>query len=87
MPDEADTVARALLVDLVCWCLEGPVDEEWAAYDIFAGNEAPIATVKALGAVVAHCKDLAGRNDQVVALNVLRQLLRPLLGHFRVGVR
>ena len=82
MPEEAQTVSCALFIDLVRWSFEGPVDEERTAYDVFARNEAPITAVKALGAVVTHRKDLAGRNDQIVALNMLWQLQRPLLGHF-----
>ena len=37
----------ALLVDLVGWGLEGPVDEEGPADDVFAGDEAPVAAVEA----------------------------------------
>jgi hypothetical protein len=65
------------LIDLVGWGLEGPVDEHGAAEDVFAWDEAPVAAVEALGAVVAHGEDFARRNDEVVALDVVGEIERP----------
>ena len=77
---EADALADALFVDLVGWGLEGPVDEEGATDDVLAGNEAPEAAVEALGAVVAHGEDLAGRDDEIAVLDVAGEFIGPACG-------
>lgn len=82
---EADALADALLVDLVGGGLEGPVDEHGAAYDIFAWDEAPEPAVEAFGAVVAEGEDLAGGNNQVVSLDMARQINGPAGGDVLVG--
>ena len=83
---EAEAVADALFVDLVGGSFEGPVDEEWTAYDVLAWNEAPVAAVEAFGAVVAHGEDLAGRDDEVAVLNVAGELVGPAGGDVAVVV-
>src|SRR5579859_436320 len=85
MPHEADALADALFVDLVGGGLEGPVDEHGAAYDVFAGDEAPVAAVERLGAVVAHGEDLAGGHDEVAVDDVAGKLVGPGGGDAVVG--
>src|SRR5271170_4083407 len=77
---EADAFADALFVDLVGGGLEGPVDEERAAYDVLARNEAPVAAVEALGAVVAHGEDFSGRDYEIAVLNVAGEFVGPAGG-------
>src|SRR5690242_6599053 len=57
--------------------IHGPVDKKWAAHDGAAVHEASIAAVGAAVAIVAHGENLARRDHQLVALNVLAQLLPP----------
>src|SRR5260370_23021 len=85
VPHEGDALSYALLVDLIRGRLERPVDEHGAADDVLAGNEAPVTAVEALRAVVAHGKDLAGGDDQILALDVARQLVLPACGHAVIG--
>ena len=68
--------AALCLFDLVAGGDEGPVDEERAAHDVFAGDEAPVAAVEADRAVVAHGEVVAGGHDKVFALDVLGQFDR-----------
>jgi hypothetical protein len=83
--DEGDAVAHGGLVGLLGGGVEGPVDEHRAAHDVFLRDEAPVAAVEAFGAVVAHGEDVAGRNDEVVALDVRGEVLTPELGELGVG--
>jgi hypothetical protein len=62
-----------------------PVDEERAAYDVLSRDEAPVTSVHAVGAVVAHGEVLAGRNDQVSVVNVGGQRQGPLRGDVASG--
>ncbi len=84
---EADALAYALLVDLIGRRLERPVDEEGAAYDVLAWDEAPVATIEALGAVVAHGEDLAWGDDEVAIDDVAGKLVGPTGGDISVVVR
>jgi hypothetical protein len=77
---EADALADALLIDLVGWCFEGPVDEHGAANDVFARDETPETTVETFGAIVAHGEDLAGGNDEVAVDDVAGQFVSPACG-------
>src|SRR5260370_17611505 len=83
---EGDPFSHALLVDLIGWRLKRPIDEHGAADDVLARNEAPVAAVQALRAVVAHREYLAWGDDQVVSLNVIRQIVLPARGEAVVGV-
>src|SRR5260370_5996564 len=83
---EGDALAHALFVDLIGWRLKRPIDEHGAADDVLARNEAPVAAVQALRAVVAHREYLAWGDDQVVSLNVIRQIVLPARGDAVVGV-
>ena len=83
---EAETIAYALLVDLVGGGLERPVDEEGAAYDVLAWDEAPVAAIKAFGAVVAHGEDFAGGDDEVAVLDVAGEFVGPAGGDVAVVV-
>jgi len=83
---EAETLAYALLVDLVGGSVEGPVDEEGATYDVFARDKTPVAAVEAFGAVVAHGEDLAGRDDEISILNVAGKLIGPAGGDVAIVV-
>jgi hypothetical protein len=83
---EAEAIADALLVDLVGGGLEGPVDEEGAAYDVLARDEAPVAAVETFGAVVAHGEDFAGRDGEITVLNVAREFVTPAGGDVAVVV-
>ena len=67
---EAGAVGEAGLVDLILWGFEGPVDEEWPADEVGAGDQAPVATVEAIGTVVSHDEEVVWRNDEVFALEV-----------------
>jgi hypothetical protein len=77
MEHEANTFAEAGLIDLVRRGLEGPIDKQGASEDVLARDEAPEATVGALGAVVAHGEDHAGGDDEVVALDVVGKVEGP----------
>lgn len=79
--DKADAVANRGFVDLVFRSDERPIDEERAAYDVFAGHEAPVTAVEAHGAIIAHGKVFARRDDQIVPLNVIRQVYGPFGGY------
>ena len=83
---ETEAVADTLLVDLVGGSFKGPVDEERAAYDVFAWNEAPVAAVEAFCAVVAHGEDFAGRDNEVAILDVAGKLVGPTGGDVAVVV-
>ena len=83
---EAETIAYALLVDLVGGGLERPVDEEGSAYDVFARDEAPVAAIEAFGAVVAHGEDFAGGDDEVAVLDVAGEFVGPAGGDVAVVV-
>ena len=82
---ETYALPDALFVDLVGGSFEGPVDEHGAAYDVFAGDEAPETAVEALGAVVAHGKDFARRDDQIFTLDVAGEFVGPGGGDAVVG--
>src|ERR1700730_11728404 len=82
---EAEAVADALFVDLVGGGIEGPVDEHGAAYDVLAGDEAPVAADERLGAVVADGEDLAGGDDEVAVFDVAGKLVGPGGGYSVVG--
>ena len=79
--DKAYTVADGGLIDLVFRSDERPVNEKWAAHDIFARHKTPVAAVKAHGAIVAHGEIMALRDDQVVSLNMGRKLDGPFGGY------
>lgn len=49
--------------------LEGEVDEQRFAYDGFAGNEAPVAAVLAVVAVVAHDEVVADGDDEFAVID------------------
>ena len=55
-----------------------PIDEHGAPNDIFLGNKSPVAAVEAHAAMVAHGKVVVRRNDNVVAMNVRRQVDHPV---------
>ena len=74
---EANAVTEAGLIHLVRWGLEGPVDEQGAAEDVLTRDKAPETAVGALGAVVPHGEDHAGRDDEVVALDVVGKVKGP----------
>src|SRR5277367_5140635 len=82
---ETDTLADALLVDLVGGGFKGPVDEHGAAYDVLAGDESPETAVEAFGAVVAHGEDFARRDDEVAVNDVIGQIVAPACGDLIVG--
>ena len=82
---EAQTFADALLVDLVGGGFKGPIDEHGAAYNIFAWNEPPETPIEAFGAVVAHGKDFAGRNDEVAVDDVVGEIVGPACSDLIVG--
>jgi hypothetical protein len=84
---EADALAYALLFDLVGGCFEGPVDEHGAAYDVFAGDEAPEAAIEAFGTVVAHGEDASGGDDEIVALDEAGKIVGPTGGDLVAGRR
>src|SRR5271163_1828940 len=74
---ELNLVTDALLFVLIVGLNKGPVDEEWAAYDVSPGHKSPVAAVETHGAVVPHGKVSAGWDDQIFTLDVVRQLQRP----------
>ena len=77
---EGGFVGEGGLVVLIVGGFEGPVDEEWAADEIGAVDESPVAAVEAVGAVVAHDEEAVGRDDEVFALNVGGKIEGPLGG-------
>src|SRR5271170_1755569 len=81
MDEETRAVGERGLLILVSGLDERPIDEKRPAYDILARHEPPIAAVEADGAIVAHGEITAWGDDQVLALNVRRQLHRPTGGH------
>ena len=70
MEGKAGAVGEACLVLLIFWGLEGPVDEERPPDDIAARNKAPVTAVEAIGAIVSHDEVVAGRDEEVFALDV-----------------
>ena len=55
----------------------GPVDEKRPTQDILPWNKPPVAAIHAVRAVVAHHKVIAGRDDQVEAMNLVLKCDRP----------
>src|ERR1700722_14693607 len=82
---EAETFADGLLVDLVGRGFKGPVDEHGAAYDVLARNKSPKTAVEALGAVVTHGEDFAGRDDEVTVNDVFGKIVSPTRWDLVVG--
>src|SRR5437868_5380508 len=54
-----------------------PINQKRAAHDGIAVNKTPVAAVKAVVTVVAHCKISSGRNDKFVALNIPSNVSSP----------
>src|SRR5690242_14883006 len=57
---------------------EGKVDEERRAFDVCAGNKAPVAAVAAVIAVVAEYEVVAGWHTQVRVLDKAAHLGAPV---------
>ena len=74
---EPEALADAVFINLIGGSFKGPVYEHRAADDVFPRHEAPEAAIQALGAVVAHGKNIAGRNDEVAVLNVIGEIVGP----------
>jgi len=73
-----EALAEGGLGIIVAVGVHRPVDEEGAAHDGFAVDKAPVAAVGAVVAVIAHGEILAGRYDELVALNVVSDFAGPL---------
>ena len=67
---KAGAIGETGLLDLIFGGLEGPVDEERPPDDIAARNKAPVTAVEAIGAIVSHDEVVAGRDEEVFALDV-----------------
>ena len=61
---------RDVFIHLVFRHFERPIDEERASDEVGARHESPVAAVVAVGPVVSHHEVVAGRNDEVFALDV-----------------
>src|SRR5208283_4559516 len=83
---EGEAVGERGLVHLVGGGLEGPVDEHGTADDVRARDEAPVAAVERLGAVVAHGEDGSGRDDEVAIDDVVGQVEGPEGGVVEAGL-
>jgi hypothetical protein len=75
------SVAHSGLLVLCLGREEGPVDEERAAYDVFAWYEAPVAAIQADKAVVAHSEVVARWDDEVSVLDVGGEIDLPGCGY------
>src|SRR6266403_4085546 len=58
-----------------------PINQKRTAHDGVAVNKTPVAAVKAVVAVVAHCKISSGWNDKLVALNIPSNVSSPFWFH------
>src|SRR5438445_10231368 len=54
-----------------------PINQKRTAHDGIAVNKTPVAAVKAVVTVVAHCKISSGWNDKFVALNIPSNVASP----------
>src|SRR5882724_3725056 len=75
--DGEDALAEGSVGVVVAGCVDGPVDKERAAHDGFAVDEAPVATVGAVVAIIAHGEIFSGGHDEFVALNVFANFVSP----------
>src|ERR1700734_3300313 len=74
---ELELVSHSFFLILIVGFDERPIDKEWAAYDIGSRHKAPIAAIKADGAVIAHGKITSRRNHEVLSLNVIGKVEGP----------
>src|SRR5260221_1541827 len=75
--DGEDALAEGSVGVVVAGCVDRPVDKERAAHDGFAVDEAPVAAVGAVVAIIAHGEIFSGRDDEFVALNVFANFVSP----------
>src|ERR1700730_11251915 len=78
---ERKLVSQSLFFVLVVGLDKRPVDEQGPANDIGTGHKAPVAAVKADGAVISHGKVAAGGNYEILALDVIGKIGGPRCGH------
>ena len=72
-----DALGGGGFVDVVFGGHEGPVDEEGAADEVALRDQAPVAAVEAVGAVVTHDEVVARRDNEVIALYMGRKVDGP----------
>src|SRR5258708_15846982 len=75
--DGEDALAEGSVGVVVAGCVDRPVDKERAAHDGFAVDEAPVAAVGAVVAIIAHGEIFSGGHDEFIALNVFSNFVRP----------
>ena len=81
--DGEDALAKGGVGVIVPVGVDGPIDEEGPAHDGFAVNEAPVAAVGAVVAIVTHGEIFPLRDDQFVSLDVFANFVGPLDLHGR----
>src|SRR5580692_826037 len=72
LAQEKQPVAPACPAILIFRRLKRPVDKHWPSDDVFLGDESPIAAVEAHAAMIAHREIVAGRNHEILPLNIAR---------------
>src|ERR1700678_969880 len=65
----ADTIGDGLAFVFIARRDERPVDEHWAADNVFKGNEAPETAIEADVAIIAHSPYAVRRHDDVAVLH------------------
>src|SRR5438477_1478917 len=75
---EKETIAPGSLEVLPIRSFKRPVDKHRPPDNIFLGNKSPVAAVQTHSAVVAHGEVMAGRYDDVLALNIRREIDHPV---------
>src|SRR4051794_22431796 len=87
MAEPRHFVGHSGLLVLAVRRLEGPVIEQRPAHDVGARNEAPVAGIEAVVAMIAHHEELAGRDDQLAIDHVVGKIDGPGLGGAGLGGR
>ena len=75
--DGEDALAEGRVGVVVAGGVDGPVDEERAAHDGLAVDEAPVAAVGAVVAIIAHGEIFSGRDNEFVTLYVFANFVGP----------
>src|SRR5260221_12415319 len=79
--DGEDALAEGSVGVVVAGCVDRPVDKERAAHDGFAVDEAPVAAVGAVVAIIAHGEIFSGGHDEFIPLNVFAHFVSPFALH------
>src|SRR5215469_8342108 len=81
---EQKPIAPGGLEVLVIRRLKRPIDEHWPANNVLLGNKSPIAAVETDAPMIAHREIMIRRHDNVVPLDVLRHIDRPIGPHIGI---